>query len=99
MRHLISDMSKDYELVLLDSPPVMAVSDALVLGPLVDKTIFIVRWKTTPQSAAERGLRQFSETGANVVGTVLSMVNMETLASHDPSISYYGKIRRYYQAQ
>jgi succinoglycan biosynthesis transport protein ExoP len=97
MHSLLAEMSVIYDLVILDSPPVIAVSDALVLGPIVDRTVFVIRWDKTPQVAAERGLRQLVEVGTEVAGTILTMVNMEKLAAQDPSARYYGQISRYYR--
>jgi polysaccharide biosynthesis transport protein len=46
MRDLVRQMSSLYDLVVIDSPPIMAVSDAIVLSGLADATLMMVRWET-----------------------------------------------------
>lgn len=97
MRSLLTSLANQYDMVIVDSPPIMAVSDSLVVAPLVDKIVFMVRWARTPQPAAERALQLLTDAGADVVGTVLSMVNVERMAAEDPSYGYYRAVHRYYQ--
>jgi Mrp family chromosome partitioning ATPase len=95
METLLTQLAKNYDLVVIDSPPLMAVSDALVLARLAEKTVFLVQWAKTPQEVAERGLRLLIEAGADVAGTVLSMANLAKMATHDPGANYYKKVHRY----
>ena len=46
-RHLLEGLRKEADLVVIDSPPLAAVSDARILSSLADKTVFMVRWATT----------------------------------------------------
>jgi polysaccharide biosynthesis transport protein len=98
MKALLAALAERYDLVILDTPPLMAVADALVLAPLTDKTVYFVRWEKTPKTAAERGLALLAGARADVVGTVLSMVDFEKLAKRDPRATYYHKVRAYYEA-
>jgi succinoglycan biosynthesis transport protein ExoP len=84
MAPLLVEMSKSYDLVVIDAPPVLTVPDALLLGPLVDRTVFLVQWAKTPHAAAERALWLLREAGTRVSGTVLSMVDVDKMAAHDP---------------
>ena len=52
MEDLIAEMKNHYDLIIVDSPPVMAVADARIIGRSVDKTLFVVRWEKTPRKAA-----------------------------------------------
>ena len=47
-----------YDLVIIDTPPVMAVADARIIGQVVDKTIFVVRWDKTPRKVAKAAMEQ-----------------------------------------
>ncbi len=49
MKAALATFADRYDLVLLDSPPVMAVSDARIISQLADYTIFIVHWAKTPR--------------------------------------------------
>ncbi len=75
MRQLLGQLSKAFDLVLLDGAPVLGVSDTRHLARLADVTVFVVRWHGTRCSAAGQGLRQLVDAGANVAGTLLTMVD------------------------
>lgn len=99
MRNLIHQLSEMYDMVVLDTPPLMAVSDALVLMRDVDRTLFLVRWEKTRRETVLAGIKQALEAGANLAGTILTQVNVKKHASYDYGDSgyyYYGSYRKYY---
>ncbi len=98
MRRLIKALSQAYDLVLLDTPPVLAVSDALVMVRHVDATVFLIRWEKTRRQAAVSGLKLALEAGANLAGIVLSQVDVKRHAQYDYADSgyYYGGYNKYY---
>lgn len=75
MRHLLRSLTRHYDLVLIDTPPVLVGSEVLYLSQLVDQAIYVVRWGHTRRDAAMKGLRQLLEMRAPVAGVVLSRVN------------------------
>jgi exopolysaccharide transport family protein len=95
---LLRKLTETFDIVILDSSPVMAVSDSRILARLVDKTIFVVRWSETRREVAMMGLKQIVEAGASVAGVVLSMVNVKKHAAYGygDSGSYYGRYSKYY---
>lgn len=100
MEALINTLSNDYDLVLIDSPPVMAVTDSRVLSTLADKTLFVVRWDFTPRKVIKTALRQISDAGNNVAGIVLQRVNLKQYSRYSYGESgyyyHYGRYRQYY---
>jgi len=84
MQELMDALRDAYDLVILDTPPVLAVSNTLVLTRQVDKTVFVVRWNKTRRNSASSAVRRLVESGADVAGVVLSFVDMKSIAS------YYG---------
>ncbi len=98
MKLLLAELSERYDLVVLDSPPVLAVADARILSRLADKTIFIVRWAETRREVAMMGLKQIAEAGADFAGFVLSRVNVKKHARYGYGDSgyYYGRYTKYY---
>ncbi len=66
---------RDYELVIIDSPPILQLVDTLTLAPLVTRTLVVFRSKKTPLKAGEEVLRQLNHIGAKVVGGVLNDVS------------------------
>lgn len=76
MRQVVRDAGRDYDLVILDSPPVTLVSDAVILSGLADATLFLIRSETTPREAVIAGLQQLRRSGGTIVGAVLNMARL-----------------------
>jgi Mrp family chromosome partitioning ATPase len=85
-------------MVILDSPPILAVSDARILARLVDRVVFAVRWADTRRATVISSLRQVTSAGAKLAGVVLTMVNVKKHAQYGYSDSgyYYGRVKKYY---
>jgi capsular exopolysaccharide synthesis family protein len=101
MRKLLKDLTSRYDLVILDSPPVLSVSDARVLSQMVDKTIFLVHWGSTRRHDVMMGVKQLIEAGADVAGLVLNRVNVRKHARYgyrDSGYYYDDKYTKYYNA-
>lgn len=98
MRQLLNHLRSNYDLVVIDSPPVMAVSDARILSRLVDKSLFLVRWERTPWEVAQTGIKQLMHPGVSRPGAVLSQVNIRKFAhyGYGDSGMYYKMHRSYY---
>ena len=97
MRDFIRSITRHYDLVVIDSPPVLAASDALVLSRIVDATLFVVRWEHTPRQVVLGALRQLQSVGGTVAGVVLSRVNVRKHVrfGYGDSGYYYGKYKEY----
>ena len=98
MRRLLDDLRNRYDLVILDSAPVLPVSDSRVLSKLVDKTVFVVRWAETPKEAAAGGVRELRNYSADIAGVVLSAVDATKQAKYGYGDGgyYYRRYSRYY---
>ena len=99
MRRLLQQLSESFDLVVLDTPPLLVVSDALVLVRAVDKTIFAIRWEKTRRVTALAGLKYVVEAGADVAGAVITRVDVRRHAQYDYADSgnyYIGSYRKYY---
>lgn len=75
MRELLEHLREAYDMIILDTPPVLAVADALVLVRMVDKTVYVIRWEKTRRDTAVSGLKMVAEAGANIAGIVLTQVD------------------------
>ncbi|KAA9133078.1 polysaccharide biosynthesis tyrosine autokinase [Marinihelvus fidelis] len=102
MRQLIERLKQDYDYVLVDAPPVMAVADARVIGTIVDKTLFVVRWDKTPRKVARAALDQLRKSGTDIAGIVLQQVDLKRygrLGYGDSGYYYhYGRYGQYYNS-
>lgn len=99
MRALLHRLSGMYELVVLDLPPLLAVSDALVLARVVDRAIYVVRWETTKRETAVAGIKQLVDAGANMAGVVLSQIDIRKQHRYGYQGAggyYYGHNPKYY---
>jgi capsular exopolysaccharide synthesis family protein len=72
MRELVSEMQQAFDLVLFDTPPVLAASDSAILGTLSDGLLVVMRAGRTDRGAARAALRQLQEVGGRVLGVVLN---------------------------
>ena len=84
-----------FDRVIIDSPPVVPVTDAAVLSTLVDGTLLVVRAFKTTKDLARHALRALLDVGANVAGTVLNAVNLNR-GEYKYSQYYYYRRDGYY---
>ena len=95
MRNLLAEFRSQFDLVIVDSPPVLPVVDALLLSEMADSTLLIARHGSTAQAALRRAAQLLANhTKAGSVGIVLNGVTM----SSDTYKSYFGqKTSHYYR--
>jgi capsular exopolysaccharide synthesis family protein len=74
MEQLIKDRRKDYDYIILDSPPVLLVSDAAILAKIADATVLVFNAATTRRGAAQRTIRELKAVNAAIAGCVLFAV-------------------------
>ncbi len=72
MERLLDGLAEHYDVILLDSPPILAAPDAAVLGAVADGVLVVVRAGDTDRKAAEHAIQQLERVGARVVGAVLN---------------------------
>jgi polysaccharide biosynthesis transport protein len=98
MRTLIAAANERYDLVLIDTPPLLAVSDAIILSHLADVTVFVVKWESTAREAVGNALDLLRKAGATIGGTVLTQVDVKKHAyyGYGDYASYYGRYGDYY---
>ena len=100
MEAIIASLKKQFDYVIFDTPPVMAVSDARILGRLVDKTVFVVHWDKTPKKVIKAALKQLDASEVDIAGCVLQQVNLKRYGSYGYGnfgyYYHYGKYGQYY---
>jgi polysaccharide biosynthesis transport protein len=75
MTRIVSGLRQEYDLILLDTPPVQAIAEARILAGIADATLLCVRWCATPRSVVQHTLALLAEAHAHVVGCVLTRVD------------------------
>ncbi len=102
MADIISLLKERYDLVVVDTPPVMAVADARILGRVVDKTIFVVRWDKTPRKVAKAAMELLRRADVSIAGIVLQQVDLKRygrVGYGDSGYYYhYGRYGKYYSS-
>ena len=74
LKQLLEKVSAEYDLVLLDTPPVLAVTDATVLSEHVATSILVAREGVTTLGDLNETVKRFTQTGAKVTGVVFNAV-------------------------
>lgn len=90
-----------YDFVIIDTPPVLVVPDARVIGRHADAIIYTVSWDRTSRAQVVDGLRQFSSVGLDVAGLVLAQIDprgMKRYGLGGGYGAYSGYGREYYDA-
>ena len=82
--YLFKLLKNKFDMVIVDSPPIISASDALLLAPQVDGVVFVIQAGETPRALVKDAAQQLNNTKTNVLGVVLNQANM----SKD---SYYKK--------
>jgi capsular exopolysaccharide synthesis family protein len=98
MTHLLTQLKATYDVVILDSAPLLAVADSRILGQFADKTVFLVRWADTRRETAKRGLDLAHEAFPSLAGTMLTMVDFDKYAKYrfGEFGHYYHQVEKYY---
>ncbi len=87
LRELIANLRKSYQLIVIDSPPLLAMTDGLVYGSVVDQTVFVCRWQLTSRNAVTACLDRLRVFGVSVSGIVISMVDQKSASAFDGEYS------------
>ncbi|MEM8958317.1 MAG: polysaccharide biosynthesis tyrosine autokinase [Pseudomonadota bacterium] len=83
-----------YDIILIDTPPVLIVPDARIVGQLVDAVIYVVRWDATLRNMVQQGLEAFASVGVKINGMVLNQVDIRKATHYSGNYQKYG--HKYY---
>ena len=88
MRVVLDELLERYDLVILDSPPLQAVTDAAVLSSIADGTLLVSASRRTRRQAIVRASATLQRVGARVVGAALN--GATTRDGEEASVWFYG---------
>lgn len=89
---LLAELKGRADFVVLDTPPVHAVADALVVAGQVDGALLVVRAEQTAKPAARQAAERLAEAGGRVLGAVLNQWDLKRRGSYE----YYDRYQYYY---
>jgi len=96
MRDVLSTLREQYDHIVIDTPPSLSVTDAVVLSPRADAVLLVIRSGQTTKQALRRSRDVLMQVNAKVVGVLLNAVDLSS-----PDYYYYyeyqGKYARYYR--
>lgn len=98
VERLFETLAAQYDRIIVDSPPVLAIADTRVLAARVDQVLFLVRWNSTPRDAVRNSIRLLQDAKAPLAGVALVQVDRRRHASYGYGDygQYYGRYREYY---
>jgi succinoglycan biosynthesis transport protein ExoP len=90
-----------YDFIVIDAPPLLAVSDALHLSQLCDQIVFVVRWGATPRKVVQNAMTMLRQRSCRVAGAVISQVNLRQQAKYrQGDVAQYARtFSKYYSSQ
>jgi succinoglycan biosynthesis transport protein ExoP len=98
MRELLAELRPQYDHIVIDTPPTLSVTDAVVLSPRADATILVIRSGRTTKQALRRARDILMQVNAHVAGVLLNAVDL-TSPDYYYYYEYQGKYGQYYQEE
>ncbi|MCH8322175.1 MAG: polysaccharide biosynthesis tyrosine autokinase [Proteobacteria bacterium] len=95
---LLETLKEKFDFITIDSPPLLAVTDSNILASRVDGVVLAVRWGWTRQNLAREAVRRLEKNHVNLVGAMLTRVNLKRHAyyGYGDSNYYYAGYKDYY---
>ena len=95
---LLETLKEKFDFITIDSPPLLAVTDSNILASRVDGVVLAVRWGWTRQNLAREAVRRLEKNHVNLVGAMLTRVNLKRHAyyGYGDSNYYYAGYKEYY---
>jgi capsular exopolysaccharide synthesis family protein len=99
MRRFLAEVRERYDLVLLDAPPVEAVTEARIAASLADATLLCVRWRSTRGATLLRVLEMLRDAHAKVIGTIMTRVDPHAhlRSGYADAAIYHRRYKTYYR--
>lgn len=98
MKEVLAKLCEEYDHIVIDTPPTLSVTDAVVLSPRADAVVLVIRSAQTTKQALRRSRDILTQVNAKVVGVLLNAVDLSS-----PDYYYYyeyqGKYARYYREE
>jgi len=94
----VKEARTEYDLVLIDTPPVLAVSDVMVVSKQVDALMFVVQWEKSAKGIVKTAVKQLLQTDCQIAGAILTQVDIKRHQGYGYGDQgyYYGTKSGYY---
>ena len=98
-RAFLNQLRLQYDVIIIDTPPVLVVPDARVIGPMVDTVIYSVHWNKTTKAQLEEGIHSLQSVDIKISGLSLNQIDLRKAQNYGGKYAeLYGKGygRKYY---
>ena len=92
MAKVFEELRKEYEYIIVDCPPILAVSDAAIISKLCDGCLFVISQAKTEKAAARESVKILRDNGVNILGCVFANISIKR-----GNYYYSNKYKYYYQ--
>jgi len=89
MKDLLEDMKEKFDVILLDTPPILAVVDALIVSTLADGMVFIIQAGKTARKPFLRAIEELKQAKTKIIGVVFNEVKFKEREYYSPYYHYY----------
>ena len=83
-----SKITQEYDYIIIDTPPVLSVTDPLIVSKYADGVLYVVAYNKTKRDDAKAGLAQLEKNNANVLGSVFANIDIKRFKGYH-SYDYY----------
>jgi Mrp family chromosome partitioning ATPase len=90
---LISLLKRQFDILIIDTPPILPASDAMILAPLTDGILLVVKSGHLKRELIKKAVTQVKKTQANLIGVVLNQVDVKRARYYSGKYyaTYYGE--------
>ena len=99
MRDVLETLRGQFDIIVIDSPPVLAATDAVLLSTQADATIVVASAGSTKEGDLEHSLERLGDVGAHVIGTLLNRFDLSMAYGYKYSYGQYGPYSKYSYGQ
>ncbi len=94
----LEQLRTNHDVVIIDTPPILAVPDVLGIAPLADDVVMVVGWRSSRRTAVLAALKVLRRAHIRVSGVVLSKVDLRRFARANSDSGYYARVYPAYRA-
>ena len=95
LKKLVAEVEKKYDRVVIDSPPILAVSDPLIIASLADGLLYVTKFDRSKRHLSKKCLEQLQNGGANIIGAIINEVDLRKARYSYYYNNYYYQNRYY----
>jgi capsular exopolysaccharide synthesis family protein len=97
MRDFVAELRKEFDYIVLDTPPLLPIVDALVLTSVADRVLVMVEWSQTPRACISEAFKILRPEAHRVAGVVLTKVDLSQMPRYGYRGGYsYGSVGKYF---